>query len=161
MWRGRGGYAALAAAFAFSLSLTAGAQGDAKAVQEAVEAFLSHLGNAEFDKVAQDLASKSTIIVVRNRPSAGPGQPEWSTSHQTGEEWLAVLKRNPNPVRFREPLTNVSVTVDDDHLAHLRADFQVLRDGNPQSHGVDQFTLVRENGVWKIAVVAYTSIPNP
>jgi len=34
-----------------------------------------------------------------------------------------------------------------------------MRDGKPQSKGVDQFTLVREGGAWKLAVVAYTSMP--
>ena len=40
-----------------------------------------------------------------------------------------------------------------------RADFQVMRDGQAQSKGVDQFTLVRDGSGWKIAVVAYTSMP--
>jgi hypothetical protein len=44
-------------------------------------------------------------------------------------------------------------------LAYLRADFQVVRDGKAQSQGVDQFTLTREGGAWKIAVIAYTSMP--
>jgi hypothetical protein len=49
--------------------------------------------------------------------------------------------------------------VDSDVLAYLRGDFQVVRDGRTLSHGVDQFTLVREDGRWKTAAVAYTSIP--
>ena len=44
-----------------------------------------------------------------------------------------VRKRNPNPATFREPLTNVSVTIDSDHLAYLRADFQTVRDGKAGS----------------------------
>jgi hypothetical protein len=41
----------------------------------------------------------------------------------------------------------------------MRADFQVIRDGKAVSHGVDQFTLVREPSGWKFVVIAYTSIP--
>ncbi|HJZ77562.1 MAG TPA: amidohydrolase family protein, partial [Vicinamibacterales bacterium] len=126
---------------------------DKKAVQDAVEAFLLHLGDHVWDKVAADLAPKAIIVVTRDRNG------EWSNSYQTGDEWLATLKRNPNPVMFREPISNVAVTIDSDRLAYLRADFQVVRDGQAQSKGVDQFTLVRENGAWKIAVVAYTSLP--
>ena len=124
-----------------------------KAIQDVVEAFLLHLGDHEWEKVAADLAPKAMVIVTRDRNG------EWSNSYQTGDEWLAALKRNPNPVTFREPISNVVVTIDSDHLAYLRADFQVVRDGQAQSKGVDQFTLVRENGAWKIAVVAYTSLP--
>jgi imidazolonepropionase-like amidohydrolase len=132
---------------------------DRTAVQEAVEAFLLHLGDHEFDKVAADLAPKSIVIVARSRPASGSAQSEWVTSYQTGEEWLAALKRNPNPVTFREPLSNVTMTIDSDHLAYLRADFQTVRDGKIGSGGVDQFTLTRENGAWRIAAIAYTSLP--
>ena len=127
--------------------------GDEKAVQDAVEAFLLHLGDHDWDKVAADLAPKAIVLVSRDRNG------EWVNSYQTGEEWLGALRRNPNPVTFREPIANVKVTIDSAHLAYLRADFQVVRDGKAQSQGVDQFTLTREGGAWKIAVIAYTSMP--
>jgi hypothetical protein len=122
-------------------------------IQRVVEAFLLHLGNHEWDKVADDLAPSALIVVARQRDG------QWTNSYQTRDEWLAALRRNPNPTTFREPISNVKVTIDSDHLAYLRADFEVMRDGAAQSRGVDEFTLVREGGAWKIAVVAYTSMP--
>ena len=119
-----------------------------------VERFLLHLGDREFDKVAADLAPKALVIIARERDG------QWSNSFQTGDEWVAALKRNPNPTTFREPITNVAVTIDSDHLAYLRADFQIMRDGKAQSHGVDQFTLVRDGDAWKLAVIAFTSLPD-
>ena len=65
----------------------------------------------------------------------------------------------PTPTTFREPLTDVTVTIDSDHLAYVRAGFQIVRDGKTVSHGVDQFTLVREPSGWKFAVIAFTSMP--
>ena len=62
----------------------------------------------------------------RERATASSDGP---TADQTGDEWIAAMKRNPNPTTFREPLTNVTVTIDSDHLAYVRADFQVMRDG--------------------------------
>jgi imidazolonepropionase-like amidohydrolase len=129
------------------------AGGEEMAVQQMVEAFLLHLGDHEWDKVAADLAPKAIIVIARDRNG------EWTNSYQTSDEWLAALRRNQNPVTFREPITNVRVTIDSAHLGYLRADFQVMRDGKAQSQGVDQFTLTRENGAWKIAAVAYTSQP--
>jgi len=126
---------------------------EAGAVQAVVETFLLHLGDHEFDKVAADLAPKALVAVTRQRDG------QWANTFQTGDEWVAALKKNPNPITFREPITNVVVTIDSDHLAYVRADFQILRDGQAQSKGVDQFTLVREPSGWKIAVVAYTSMP--
>jgi hypothetical protein len=128
-----------------------GQAADQKSVQDAVEAFLLHLGDGEFDKVAADLAPKCIVIVARERDGQS------SNSLQTGDEWLAGLRRSTNFVRFREPITNVRTTIDSDALAYLRADFQVVREGKALSHGVDQFTLIREDRRWKLAAVAYTS----
>jgi imidazolonepropionase-like amidohydrolase len=128
---------------------------DAKAIQDVVERFLLHLGDHQFDAVAADVAPKAIVIVTRQRDG------QWSNSYQTGEEWIAALKQNPNAATFREPTSNVVVTVDSDRLAYLRADFQILRDGRAVSKGVDQFTLVREPSGWKLAVIAYTSMPIP
>ena len=122
-------------------------------IQKTVEAFLQHLGDHQFEKVGADLAPNAIVVVTRQRDGA------WTNTYQSREEWLGALTRNPNPVAFREPIANVQVTIDSDHLAYLRADFQVVRDGAVLSHGVDQFTLVRDGDAWKIAVVAYTSIP--
>jgi hypothetical protein len=142
-------------AFLVSAIPIAAQPADAKPVQEAVEAFLLHLGEGEFDKVAADLSAKALIVVVRQQNN------DWNNTYQTGEAWVASLKGNANFAKFREPISNVKVTVDSGRLAYVRADFEVVRDGKSLSHGVDQFTLVREDGMWKIAVVAYTSLPGP
>jgi hypothetical protein len=140
----------------FVLTIPAFAQtADEKAVQTFVEDFLLRLGDHKFDTLDADFAPKALIIVTRQRNG------EWANTFQTGEEWLAAVKKNPNPTTFREPITNVNVTIDSNQLAHVRADFQVVRDGSVLSSGVDQFTLVRDGSRWKIAVVAYTSIPAP
>jgi ketosteroid isomerase-like protein len=124
---------------------------DARAIQDVVERFLLHVGDHDFDKIAADLTSRALVLITREANG------QWSNTYLTGDEWLTGLKRNPN--RFREPLKNVSVTVDSDQLAYVRADFEIVRDGRAQAHGVDQFTLMREPSGWKIAVVAFTSIP--
>jgi imidazolonepropionase-like amidohydrolase len=124
-----------------------------QAIVDVVESFLLHLGDHQYEAVEKDFAPKGLVVVTRQRDG------QWVNSYQTAEEWLAGLRRNPNPTTFREPLTNLHVTIDSDQLAFVRADFQIMRDGRPVSHGVDQFTLVRELSGWKITVVAYTSLP--
>jgi len=132
-----------------------------------VERFLLHLGDHELDQVAADLAPKSLIVISRQRPAAssgqvrstGSGQAEWTNSEQTGDEWIAAMRQSTTATKFREPLTDVIVTIDSDHLAHVRAAFQIVRDGKTVSRGIDQFTLVREPAGWKFAVIAFTSMP--
>jgi len=131
----------------------AGSPDEKRSVQEIVERFLLHLGDHQWDAVGADLAPKALVVITRQRDG------QWSNTYQTGEEWLAALRRNQNPTTFREPIANVSITIDSDRLAYLRADFQVVRDGQAQSKGVDEFTLVREGGTWRLAVIAYTSLP--
>jgi len=145
-----------AAWLAVALAAPVAAQpSDKKQVQDAVERFLLQLGDKQYDKVAATLAPKALVVIARQRGG------QWVNSFQTGEEWVAGLKTNPNPTAFREPLSNVTVTIDSDRLAYLRADFQIMRDGRAQSHGVDQFTLVRDGDAWRVAVVAFTSLPLP
>jgi imidazolonepropionase-like amidohydrolase len=124
-----------------------------QAIVDVVESFLFHLGDHQYETVEKDFAPKGLVVVTRQRDG------QWVNSYQTAEEWLAGLRRNPNPTTFREPLTNLHVIIDSDQLAFVRADFQIMREGRSVSHGVDQFTLVRELSGWKIAVVAYTSLP--
>jgi hypothetical protein len=144
----------IAGALVAALASPASAQtADKKAVQDTVERFLLQLGDKEYDKVAAALTPKALVVIARERDG------QWANSFQTGDEWVAAMKKNPNPVAFREPLSNVSVTIDSGRIAYLRADFQIIRDGSAQSHGVDQFTLVRDGEAWKIAVVAFTSLP--
>ena len=127
--------------------------GPAEGLKAFVERFLLNLGSRELDKVAADLAPKSIVVISRETAQG------WVNSEQTGDDWLAAMRRSATPATFREPLSNVVVTIDSDHLAHVRADFQILRDGKAQSYGVDQFTLVREPAGWKFVVIAFTSMP--
>ena len=124
-----------------------------KSVPAFVEDFLLRLGDRKLETIDANLAPKAIVVITRQRDN------QWTNTYQTAEEWLAGLKRNANAAPFREPLTNVKVTIDNDQLAHVRGDFQILRDGKVQSKGVDQFTLVREPSGWKIAVLAFTSLP--
>src|SRR5437763_1498169 len=143
----------LLAALAGNSILLMGQTSDEKSVQVFVENFLLRLGDHKFDTLDGDFTPSAIIVITRLRDN------QWMNTYQPAIEWLAGLKKNPNPITFREPITNVKVTIDSNQLAYLRADFQVIRDGKAQSKGVDQFTLVREPSGWKIAMVAYTSLP--
>jgi len=128
---------------------------DQAAVRHTVERFLDDLGNRRLDNLPAMFAPRATMVVVRQRDG------QWTRSHQTFDEWLAGLKGQASPTVFREPLANVTVHVESGQLAFLRADFTVMVDGQARSHGVDYFTLVKDEGTWKILNGSYTSIPGP
>jgi ketosteroid isomerase-like protein len=127
---------------------------DEQAVRARVEEFLTKLGSRDVEGVRAMLAPKAAIIVVRQQKEGG-----FASSHQSGDEFMAQLEKNAGGPMFEEPLTHVLVTVDSGALAYVRANFTVVHEGKVLSSGVDQFTLVKNAGVWKIAAVAYTSTP--
>jgi hypothetical protein len=130
-------------------------------VQRRVEEFLKRLGARDVEGVRAMLAPKAFIIIVRQqRPSTdAQGDGTFATTYQTGEEFMAQFEKGASQPKFEEPISNVRVTIDSERLAYLRADFRVVRDGKVLSSGVDHFTLVKEADAWKIAVIAYTSLP--
>lgn len=128
---------------------------DHAAVRAAVERFLDVLGSRRLDELPALFAPKATMVVVRQRDG------QWSHTTSTVDEFLATLRAQATPTVFREPLTNVSLHVEDGHLAFLRADFTVVIGGQVRSHGVDYFTLVKDGGAWKLVNASYTSKQGP
>jgi hypothetical protein len=124
-----------------------------KAVQAAVEHFLDVLGKRDLDQLPALMAPKATMAVLRQREG------QWTTTIQTFDEWLGALRSQATGTTFREPLSAVSVNVEDGRLAFLRADFTVVIDGQVRSHGVDYFTLVKDGEGWKILNGSYTNHP--
>jgi ketosteroid isomerase-like protein len=124
-----------------------------KAVQAAVEHFLDVLGKRDLDALPALMAPKATMAVLRQREG------QWTTTIQTFDEWLGALRSQTTATPFREPLTKVSVNVEDGRLAFLRADFTVVIDGEVRAHGIDYFTLVKDGEAWKILNGSYTNHP--
>lgn len=122
--------------------------------QTRVEEFLHALGRRDVAAIRGMLAPKALIAVVGQRPDG-----TFMNTYSTGEEFLEKFEKSAGQPPFEEPITNVRVTVDSGRLAHLRADFTIVRNGKVVSSGVDHFTLLKEPDGWKIAVVAYTSLP--
>ena len=144
----------LTAAFVAAVFVSAAparAQSDERAVQAAVEQFLDVLGSRQLDRLPALFAPKATMVVVRQRDG------QWSHTTSTVDEFLATLRAQASPTTFTEPLTNVSVRVEDGQLAFVRADFTVVIGGTVRSHGVDYFTLVKDAGAWKLVNASYTS----
>ena len=158
--RRRHGHTGLAAALLVVVAVlpptAARAQGaEHRAVQSAVEHFLVVAGNRDADALPALLAPKATVNVARFRDG------RWTHTVQTRDEWVAALRAQPASARFREPLTDISVHVEDGQLAYLRAHFTIVIDGQVRSHGVDYFTLVKAGSGLTVANLSYTNLPGP
>ncbi len=82
---------------------------------------------------------------------------KWIASTMTFEEWIIELKAETTWTRFREPVTEFTVHIEEDQMAFVRADATVIVDDRVSSHNIDYFTLVREVGAWKFLSVSYVA----
>ncbi|HSF17544.1 MAG TPA: serine hydrolase [Vicinamibacteria bacterium] len=123
-------------------------------VRRSVEHFLDLLGGLRHYALEQYFTPDANVTTARSTADG--------FVHRTvnAREWLEELREAPDYRPFREVLSNVEVRVEDSALAFVRADFEIVRDERVVSSGVDYFTLVRRDGTWKIASIAYTSIPS-
>jgi len=72
----------------------------------------------------------------------------------------AAARSEPARPRFREPVTDFTVHVDDGQLASVRAVATVRRDGQVLSRNIDCFTLLRDaSGAWKFVNGTYPARP--
>jgi beta-lactamase class A len=141
------------------LALTGPAQAasvdDGAEARAAVEHFLELLGGLRYYALEPLFTPDANVTTARSTTSG--------FVHRTVNvrEWLRELGESPSTRPFQERLSNVEVRVESGELAFVRADFEIVREEGVASSGVDYFTLVRRDGKWKIASIAYTSIPEP
>ena len=128
---------------------------DKIAIENTVENFLTAAGN-------YDAGAISTLFMPKaNISGASLKNEKWNSYTMTIEEFITALKSNTNPKKYKEPVNNWIIHIDGGQLAFVRADATLTREGKPQSHNIDYFTLIREPGGWKILNGSYVSTPLP
>lgn len=146
-------------AFTFSL-LTSAQQNDTTdlasekaAVKTLIERFLTSAGNYDLDSLPGMFSKNANIggASLRN------GQ--WTSFTMTFTEFLELLRSRPNPSKYNEPVSKFTIHMDGGMLAFVKADAVLIRNGKTQSNNFDYFTLIKENGEWKILNGSYVSIP--
>ena len=123
-------------------------------VKAVVERFLAAAGRQDLDALPAMFAPGASIA------SAALREGRWVTTSRSFEAWLAALRAAPGRAPYQEPVTEFTVHIDDGQLAFVRADAQLIRDGQVRSHNIDYFTLIRDNeGNWKFVNGSYTTKP--
>jgi len=147
--------ASVAATLGFGKALASGdrASEDEQAVIQVVERFLDAAGRYDLDAMPLLFAANANIAATSRRDG------ELVASTWTFDEWLAALRAIANPRPYTEPVSEFTVHVDNGQLAFVRADATLMRDGRAQSHNIDYFTLILQDGAWKILSGSYTTTP--
>ena len=104
----------------------------------------------ELTEKARQFAAEANI----SSPAQIDGK--WTMANKTFDEWFAARMAGTTRHRFREPVNEFTVHVDDG-LAFVRADANYIVDGEVRSNNIDYFTLIRVDGVWKFVNASYVT----
>ena len=128
-------------------------ESDKAAVIAVVENFLTAAGNYDLDAIPAIFSKNANIGGAFLRSG------EWSTFTMTQEEFLERLRSENNPQKYTEPVSKYTVHISEGMLAFVKADAILSIDGIPRNNNYDFFTLIKEDGGWKILNGSYVSVP--
>jgi len=122
------------------------------AVIHVVEQFLTAIGDYDIEAVQTMFSDKANIHGASLRDG------KWITNTYTIQEFLERLKSYDNPIKYTEPVTDFTVHMEMGMLAFVRADAIFIINGEPRNNNFDYFTLIKEDGDWKILNGSYVSV---
>lgn len=123
------------------------------AVKSLIERFLVAIGNYDLEALPEMFSEKANIGGASFRNG------QWTSSTWSFQEFLNLLKSRENPSKYEEPVSKFTVHMDGGMLAFVKADAVLIKNGKTLSNNYDYFTLIKENGAWKILNGSYVSIP--
>lgn len=133
-------------------SETLNVESEKTAVINLVEQFLTAVGNYDLDAIPEMFSEKANIAGASLRDG------KWTTYTLTIQEFMERLKSRSNPTKYTEPVSNFTVHMDMGMLAFVRADAIFTINGEPRNNNLDYFTLIKEDGNWKILNGSYVSV---
>ncbi|MBN4084748.1 nuclear transport factor 2 family protein [Flavobacteriaceae bacterium AH-315-B10] len=128
-------------------------ESDKAAVKSLVERFLIAAGNYDVDAMPEMFSKKANIGGASFRDG------KWNTFTMTFVEFLELLKSRSNPTKYTEPVSKFTIHMEKGMLAFVKADAILKVNGKPKKNNFDYFTLIKENGNWKILNGSYVSVP--
>ena len=135
------------------LSNAWGESDDEQIVKDLVDQFLITLGEGDLDALPAMFVSRANIGTASLRDG------KWVASTKMFEEWFNELKAETTWTRFREPVTEFTVHIEDGQMAFVRADATFIVEDRVVSHNIDYFTLVRDGGAWRFLSASYVARP--
>lgn len=122
---------------------------DERAVLATVDKLLGGINTRDAAAIGATLRAEGGATVITEVES-GPATVRYMA-------WPELLARfQPGPETFDERISSPAVEIDGD-LAMVWAPYVFRINGKVHHCGTDHFSLIRENGAWKVANLAWTS----
>ncbi len=128
-------------------------ESDKIAVKTLVERFLIAAGNYDVKAMPEIFCEKANIGGATFKNG------KWTTFTMTIGEYLELLKSVSNPTKYTEPVSKFTIHIEKGMLAFVKADAILKVNGKPKNNNFDYFTLIKEDGNWKILNGSYASVP--
>lgn len=122
------------------------------AVINLVEQFLTAAGNYDLEAIPAMFSEKANIYGASLREG------KWNTYTMTIQEFLDRLKSRDKPTKYTEPVSKYTVHMDKGMLAFVKADAILKVNGEAKTNNYDYFTVIKEDGKWKILNGSYVSV---
>ncbi len=124
---------------------------DAEEIKAAVEKLLIAAGNYNIEELDDMISDKAMLGISRLKYGT------WSNSEIAINDYFeSVKKRELSP--YCEIPNNYDILITEGQVALARADCIFYRWGIPQTREVNHFTLIKENGKWKILNISWTVV---
>ena len=118
-----------------------------------VDSFLVAIGNYDLETVRPLFAPHANIGGVWLKEGV------WRTTTYTFAQFDSLVTSRPDPTGYQEPVSHYTVHVEPGGLAFVRADAALIKEGRARSHNIDYFTLIKEEGAWRILSASYVATP--
>jgi len=123
------------------------------AVKKVVEQFLTAAGNYDYDAMVPLFSENANIGGVSFKNG------KWKTYTLTLDEFIELLKSESDPIKYTEPVSKYTIHISEGKLAFVKADAILFKNGKAYTNNYDYFTLINENGDWKIVNGSYVAVP--
>jgi len=118
-------------------------------VMTPVTGLLAGIAARDGQEMAKYLRPDGSATIAAEKPDGTR-----AVTHISAADLIARFA--PGPEKFEERLTDPAIEIDGD-IAMVWSPYTFLIDGKVHHCGVDHFSLVRENGGWKIASLSWSS----
>lgn len=123
-------------------------------VKAKVEQLLMFAGNSDFQALDSIVSDKANLGIAIVRDGV------WKNSVSTIGEYFDRVQQSERKPYF-EPVNEYQILINKGQIAFVWADATLYSYGVPRTNNIDNFTLIKENDVWKFINISFTNTRLP
>lgn len=123
-------------------------------VNKAVDRILTASGNYDGEAIAEMATADANMGIVKMKDG------KWITETILISDFLESIKTGEK-IPYYKRVTDSTIRVSDGNVAIVKADAVLFRFGMPVSYEMDNFTFLKQEGIWKLVNMSFTTTSAP